>query len=89
MTKGVMDFVEKDKKTGEMSQKEFFINVKDVEIVGQQIVHTYDGIKKHKFTPGCGEKDCQWCNFVLRNMPVRSRKEDEEDQDISEMDTIS
>jgi DNA helicase-2/ATP-dependent DNA helicase PcrA len=89
MAKGVMDFVEKDKKTGEMTQKEFYINMKDVEVVGQQIVYTYDGIKKHIFTPGCDKKDCQWCNFVLRNMPVKSLTTDEEaDQNISEMDNI-
>ena len=82
MTKGVMDFVEKDKKSGELSSKEFYVNSRDVEIVGKQIVETYDGIKKHIFTPGCGEENCQWCNFVLRNMPVKSMENENEDNEI-------
>ena len=77
-----MDFVEKDKKSGELSSKEFYVNSRDVEIVGKQIVETYDGIKKHIFTPGCGEENCQWCNFVLRNMPVKSMENENEDNEI-------
>ena len=82
MTKGIMDFVEKDKKSGELSSKEFYVNSRDVEIVGKQIVETYDGIKKHIFKPGCGEENCQWCNFVLRNMPVKSIENEDEDNEI-------
>lgn len=88
MTKGIMDFVEKDKNTNVLSKKEFYVNGDDVMTVGKQIVETYEGIKNHKFTPGCGENDCPWCNFVLRNMPLKTLNNEDEEAAKSSEDSI-
>ncbi|MCP3928066.1 MAG: ATP-dependent helicase [Bacteroidetes bacterium] len=43
---------------------------KDVEVVSALIIESYQRIKEHKFTEGCGEKNCVWCNFTRQNLPA-------------------
>jgi DNA helicase-2/ATP-dependent DNA helicase PcrA len=66
MNKGVMDFVEPDKKD-DFIQKVFEVEPLDLEIVGGQLVDTYNKIKNHKFEEGCRDENCRWCNFVANN----------------------
>ena len=83
MNKGVMDFVEKDDKD-KFRKAEFSIEPFETEIVGKQLTETYKNIKKHIFTPGCGDEKCPWCNFVMRNMPARTIAGDEDAEETIE-----
>lgn len=82
MREGTIDFVEMDQ--DKFIQKSFAITQEYLDIVGSQLVESYQQIKAHVFTPGCGEDDCKWCNFVARNMPVSTLVSDDE-IDISEV----
>jgi len=64
MITGIMDFVEPDRKTGAFFKKEYAVSPEQIRIVGEQIKTTWAAIQAHKFEKGCGEDDCQWCNFV-------------------------
>mgnify|MGYP000949362146 CR=1 FL=1 len=85
MREGTIDFVEMDQ--DKFIQKSFAITQEYLDIVGSQLVESYQQIKAHVFTPGCGEDDCKWCNFVARNMPVSSLVSDDE-IDISRGDML-
>lgn len=80
MKKGIMDFIEKDS-SDTYRKAEFTVEPFETEIVGKQLVETYDNIKNHVFTPGCQDKDCKWCNFVTRNMPVELTPESEDNDE--------
>ncbi|MBK8517412.1 MAG: ATP-dependent helicase [Saprospiraceae bacterium] len=84
MNKGIMDFVEKDGKDI-FRRKEFSIASFETEIVGKQLVDAYQNIKNHIFTPGCGDEKCQWCNFVMRNMPAKTTTDEEESEENLKM----
>lgn len=77
MRTGVMDFVEAQK-TGKFQRRKFEVEEFEIEIVGTQLKETYESIKNHEFTEGCGDEKCKWCNFVNENMPVESLLEDVE-----------
>jgi DNA helicase-2/ATP-dependent DNA helicase PcrA len=79
MKKGIMDFVEKNK-DGKFQRKEFSIESFEIEKVGEQLQSTYAAILAHEFTPGCGDADCQWCNFVNWNMPVSVQEAEAEER---------
>lgn len=76
MTHGIMDFVEKE--GNKFEQAKITTDHSDVESVGKQITETYQKIKNHEFSEGCGDEKCTWCNFVKRNMPSRITESDEE-----------
>jgi DNA helicase-2/ATP-dependent DNA helicase PcrA len=76
MTQGVMDFVEKE--DNKFQQAEILADFSDIESVGDQIRQTYQNIREHRFSEGCGDKNCTWCNFVQRNMPAQITDSDEE-----------
>jgi len=78
MNKGIMDFVEKDN-NDKFRKVEFNIEPFETDIVGLQLIETYNNIKNHVFTPGCGDEKCPWCNFVSRNMPAEITAENEDD----------
>ncbi len=80
MLKGTMDFVEKDNQKV-FRKQEFKISNPELEIVGNQLVTAYNEIKSHIFTPGCGDEKCQWCNFVMRNMPAKTVQSDQDTED--------
>ena len=73
-----MDFIETDKKDT-FRKKEFTINPFEKEIVGKQLVDSFNNIKNHIFSPGCEDEKCKWCNFVQRNMPVLLNESSEDD----------
>ena len=77
MKKGIMDFVEKDS-DDKFRKVEFDVQPLHTEIVGNQLVETYNNIKNHIFKPGCEDEKCQWCRFVSRNMPARIPTGDED-----------
>lgn len=83
MNKGIMDFVEKDAYTDKYKKQEFKIEAFEIERVGHQLKDTYQLIKSHTFTPGCGLENCKWCNFVQKNMPLSTQNEDEDTLDDS------
>jgi DNA helicase II / ATP-dependent DNA helicase PcrA len=70
MSQGALDFLEMESNKDKLEVKIIEINGDDMAIVSKQITETYAGIKAKNFTPGCGEKDCEWCNFVLKHMPI-------------------
>ncbi len=65
VTSGEMDFVQANNKE-QFVKRKLVIRDEDVELVKSQIQQVHDSIHKHKFD-GCGEDDCQWCNFVKYN----------------------
>lgn len=69
MREGIISGMEKDKQSGKFKQAIIPVIAEDLEFVGNQLTEAYREIKNHKFTPGCGEENCRWCNFVSRNMP--------------------
>lgn len=84
MITGIMDFVEPDKKTGEFTQKSYAVSPAHVKKVGEQITQTWADIKAHKFDKGCGEDDCQWCNFVQNDYVMDVTLIDEDDESFGE-----
>lgn len=56
------DFVEPDAKTGEFHKQKVIIRPTDIQNIKTQVSETYQNIKDFKFD-GCGEEDCEWCNF--------------------------
>lgn len=56
------DFVEPDAKTGEFHKQKVIITPTDIQNIKNQVSETYQNIKDFKFD-GCGEEDCEWCNF--------------------------
>ena len=59
---GEMFFVEPDNK-GNFNREKIFIQPHEHKFMEQLIAEVYEKIKNHEFTKGCGEKDCEWCNF--------------------------
>jgi DNA helicase-2/ATP-dependent DNA helicase PcrA len=79
MSHGVMDFVEgKEEKS---VKKEIYVSNQDLDVVIGQIKLVYDSIKNYKFTEGCNEVDCKWCNFVKENMLPESPMAGEIEED--------
>ncbi len=66
MVEGIIDFVQPNKE-GDYFRKKQEVSDQDIELVGEQIVDTYQKIKEHEFNRGCGKEDCYWCNFVKYN----------------------
>ncbi|MBX9850334.1 MAG: ATP-dependent helicase [Cytophagaceae bacterium] len=66
MISGEIDFVQKNNKK-EFSKHKIFVTPEDVKLVREQIKSTYKNIMNFEFQQGCGEEDCQWCNFVKYN----------------------
>ena len=66
MTAAEFDFVEPDKETGAFHTAQVEVNDEDVAIVIDQIKEVYAGIQAKQFSRGCGEADCEWCDFVRR-----------------------
>ena len=63
MDSGIMDFLQPNKKE-EMVRQRYVVSPEDRELVSDQLVDTYERIRRHEFMPGCGEDHCHWCNFV-------------------------
>jgi DNA helicase-2/ATP-dependent DNA helicase PcrA len=63
-------FVEPDKKSGEIRRETVAVSDDDRKIVSDQIRQTWNNIHNHEFEEGCNEEDCDWCNFLKRNMKI-------------------
>lgn len=85
MKRGVMDFVEKSKRDDTFKNEVIEVTQEDIQIVGQQITQAYRDIKAHIFMPGCNDEQCQWCNFVNRNMPIGLIDATDDNTDQSEV----
>lgn len=66
MTAAEFDFVEPDKETGQFHSAVVEVSDEDMAIVKDQITEVYAKIRAKEFSQGCGESDCEWCNFVRR-----------------------
>ncbi|MBC7485380.1 MAG: ATP-dependent helicase [Cytophagaceae bacterium] len=64
---GRFDFLEPDKKSGEYVSYKVPVTPQDEAILKGQIKEVYRNILDLNFDVGCGDKDCQWCNFVKEN----------------------
>lgn len=73
-----MDFVEV-KKDGTYDLIDVQITAEDKAYVTEELTTAYERIKNHEFTTGCGKPECAWCNFVVKNAPLKLNfAEDEE-----------
>ena len=66
-----ISYLEADNKNKYVRKKLEF-RIDDVETVKSLITATYKKIMNHEFYEGCGEKNCQWCNFVKQNVQTDS-----------------
>ena len=57
---------------GDYITKNLEYNVQELELVKGFITDSYQKIMNQEFYEGCGEKNCQWCNFVKQNIPPES-----------------
>lgn len=60
------DFVEPDEQ-GKFHIERLHITAEEVQMVKQQIADVWEKIRQHDFYTGCGQPDCEWCNFVKDN----------------------
>lgn len=63
MVSGEMLFLERDENDALFS-RHYDITPDEIGIVKAQIKDTYSRIMQMEFTQGCGNEDCDWCNFV-------------------------
>ncbi|MCD6063617.1 MAG: ATP-dependent helicase, partial [Flavipsychrobacter sp.] len=68
---GIFDYIEKGKKTNQYKRVEVPVFATDEEIVRKQLKDAYVRIMNHDFDKGCGEDDCNWCNFAKQYQLVR------------------
>jgi DNA helicase-2/ATP-dependent DNA helicase PcrA len=61
--KVLFDFVEPDKGNPPRLH-EVEISSEDIDEVTGQIQEAWEGIQAKRFSPGCGEENCRWCNFL-------------------------
>jgi DNA helicase-2/ATP-dependent DNA helicase PcrA len=70
------DFVEPGDRD-EFHIEKLFITADEVKQVMRQIAEVWEKIRRHEFYTGCGQPDCEWCNFVKDNK-IYLRLEEEE-----------
>lgn len=63
MVSGEMLFLERDDKDEPFSRR-FEVTPEEIGVVKAQIKDTYKRITQLEFSPGCGNEDCDWCNFI-------------------------
>jgi len=67
MVSGEIDFVEKDEKKNDFLKVMIPVNKEAIDLVREQIKTTYTKIMNLEFSEGCGDEECDWCNFVKEN----------------------
>jgi len=67
MTSAEIDFLEPDRISGKFEKWIYNVNPEDIKTVSDQISDCHEHIVNHNFNKGCGEEDCNWCNFVEEN----------------------
>lgn len=63
------DYVERDKTSKEIPRINVQITKEDLDMLGKQMEEVYDAIQHKKFSDGCKEPDCVWCNFMQTVYP--------------------
>jgi DNA helicase-2/ATP-dependent DNA helicase PcrA len=58
-----IDFVQPDA-AGNYPAARLNFTFADIEAVEEKIQEVYAAIQRREFAPGCGENDCEWCNFA-------------------------
>lgn len=53
---------------GLFPSKSIEFKTKQVNMVKKMIEQVYSNIMNHRFSEGCGESHCKWCNFAQRNV---------------------
>ncbi|MBK7872430.1 MAG: ATP-dependent helicase [Saprospiraceae bacterium] len=71
---GLITWLDADSK-GQFTSKSIDFSSKDTVFLRQLIQETYARIMNHEFYEGCGKSDCQWCNFLRKNVTVDSFSE--------------
>ncbi len=67
MRAGYIDYIlHKDDK---FVNAEIQVSAEDLTIVDEEIKQTWENIHDHKFSEGCLEDNCRWCNFVAQTQP--------------------
>lgn len=80
------DFVEPNDKK-EFEKRKIVIQSGDIEKVTGQIVESWNKIQSKDFYTGCGESDCEYCNFVKTNKLYMALHEPEEMEEPDETAT--
>lgn len=75
-----IDFVQPDAR-GNYPAARVNFNAADIDAVENKIKEVYAAIQRREFAPGCGENDCEWCNFARQyrfegSPPVAETEED-------------
>lgn len=73
-----MDFVE-IKNDGKYDLINVDITAEDKAYVTEELTNAYARIKNHEFSTGCGKPECAWCNFVVKNAPLKLAFSEDED----------
>ncbi len=68
---GIISYLEPDNK-GHFPEVRVGLDREGQDFVRGLIRDTYQKIQAQEFYEGCGEKSCQWCNFVQHNIPQDS-----------------
>lgn len=64
---GVFEYIEKSKKSKDFKSYKIPFVPTDEIAVREQIKAAYTGIRNLEFDKGCGDEDCNWCNFARTN----------------------
>lgn len=78
-----IDFVEPNADTGEFYSKRFSVSPAEIELVGNQVVETYDNIKNYEFNKTCENEKCYWCNFVKNDFVLDTSLDREEEYEAT------
>ncbi|MEM1214246.1 MAG: ATP-dependent DNA helicase [Bacteroidota bacterium] len=62
-----ISYLDLDKK-GELTMAAMEFSPQEVRQVRDLLNKSYQAIQNHEFYEGCGEEDCEWCNFVRENV---------------------
>jgi len=57
---------------GSFPEETLEFNITDTQQVRQLIQDTWERIQQHQFYEGCGEENCQWCQFVREQVRPHS-----------------
>lgn len=68
---GVLAYLEPDRQ-GRYLETLFEYRAEEVDFVRNLVVDVYAKIRRHEFFTGCGEPNCQWCQFARRSQAPNS-----------------
>lgn len=71
MKSGIMDFIEPNK-DGKYKNYPREVEQFEIDIVENQLTHSYKKIMNHEFEKGCNDEHCKWCDFVNSNFSLNA-----------------